>query len=169
MPPLRVACPKSFLCLIVGRTDPKRSRYTSETEDPGQDDVGNLSFLEQVVRGNNLVSVLSCADLLKQLAVLGYSCEFDGFVFNFTSSPTARRIISDFYCEQCQGRSNLLEFLELQVLMISDTTGLVCERRQRGHCTIYHSADAPGNRDQHGNARIRLRWTGSFRCGSVLD
>ena len=78
------------------RTDPKRSRYTTETEDPRQDDVGNLSFLEQVVRGSNLVSVLSCADLLKQLAVLGYSCEFDGFVFNFSSSPTARRIISDF-------------------------------------------------------------------------
>jgi hypothetical protein len=30
------------------------------------------------------------------LDVLGYSCDHDGFAFNFTSSPAARRIISDF-------------------------------------------------------------------------
>jgi hypothetical protein len=36
------------------------------------------------------------ANLVKQLAVLGYSCGADNFVFNFTSSPAARKIISDF-------------------------------------------------------------------------
>ncbi len=35
-------------------------------------------------------------DWSKQLAVLGYSCAHDGFAFNFTSSPAARKIISDF-------------------------------------------------------------------------
>ncbi|KAL7420450.1 hypothetical protein Q5752_004400 [Cryptotrichosporon argae] len=39
-----------------------------------------------------------------ELATLGYSCAHDGFVFNFTSSPAARRIISDFIASHVQTR-----------------------------------------------------------------
>lgn len=28
--------------------------------------------------------------------MLGYSCQYDDFAFNFTSTPTAKKIISDF-------------------------------------------------------------------------
>ncbi|WRT66765.1 uncharacterized protein IL334_003728 [Kwoniella shivajii] len=39
-----------------------------------------------------------------QLAVLGYSCSEDGFAFNFTSSPAARKIISDFIASNVKTR-----------------------------------------------------------------
>ncbi|KAK4686457.1 hypothetical protein P7C73_g3663, partial [Tremellales sp. Uapishka_1] len=63
---------------IPGRrkTDPKRSRYTNEAIKADVDD----------------------------LAVLGYSCAKDGFVFNFTSSPAARKIISDFIANNVKTR-----------------------------------------------------------------
>ncbi|WWC88243.1 uncharacterized protein L201_003149 [Kwoniella dendrophila CBS 6074] len=38
------------------------------------------------------------------LAVLGYSCSEDGFAFNFTSSPAARKIISDFIASNVKTR-----------------------------------------------------------------
>lgn len=44
-------------------------------------------------------SAMSCwnlTDRSEQLAVLGYSCDHDGFAFNFASSLAARKIISDF-------------------------------------------------------------------------
>lgn len=54
----------------------------------------------------------------EQLAVLGYSCGHDDFAFNFTSSPMAKKIISDFIAanvkvgrvvrgamSSCQGRT----------------------------------------------------------------
>nr|XP_019013177.1 uncharacterized protein I206_02675 [Kwoniella pini CBS 10737]OCF51958.1 hypothetical protein I206_02675 [Kwoniella pini CBS 10737] len=44
------------------------------------------------------------ADKAKQLAVLGYSCAEDGFAFNFTSSPAARKIISDFIASNVKTR-----------------------------------------------------------------
>ncbi|OCF75572.1 hypothetical protein I204_04429 [Kwoniella mangroviensis CBS 8886] len=38
------------------------------------------------------------------LAVLGYSCSEDNFAFNFTSSPAARKIISDFIASNVKTR-----------------------------------------------------------------
>ncbi|WVQ84282.1 hypothetical protein IAT38_006434 [Cryptococcus sp. DSM 104549] len=38
------------------------------------------------------------------LAVLGYSCEYDGFAFNFTSTPAARRVIADFIASNVKTR-----------------------------------------------------------------
>ncbi|TYJ53875.1 hypothetical protein B9479_005497 [Cryptococcus floricola] len=38
------------------------------------------------------------------LAVLGYSCGSDGFAFNFTSSPAARKIIADFIASNVVSR-----------------------------------------------------------------
>lgn len=42
------------------------------------------------------IRILCKANPPKQLAVLGYSCAHDDFPFNFSSSVTARKIISDF-------------------------------------------------------------------------
>ncbi|WWC63013.1 uncharacterized protein I303_105611 [Kwoniella dejecticola CBS 10117] len=38
------------------------------------------------------------------LAVLGYSCSEDGFAFNFTSAPAARKVISDFIASNVKTR-----------------------------------------------------------------
>ncbi|ODN74183.1 hypothetical protein L202_07633 [Cryptococcus amylolentus CBS 6039] len=38
------------------------------------------------------------------LAVLGYSCGSDGFAFNFTSSPAARKVIADFIASNVVSR-----------------------------------------------------------------
>ncbi|OCF44334.1 hypothetical protein I317_01779 [Kwoniella heveanensis CBS 569] len=39
-----------------------------------------------------------------QLAVLGYSCSSNNFAFNFTSSPTSRKIIADFIASNVKTR-----------------------------------------------------------------
>lgn len=44
------------------------------------------------------------ADTREQLAMLGYSCEHDNFAFNFTSSPAAKKIISDFIAANVKTR-----------------------------------------------------------------
>ncbi|KAK8864137.1 hypothetical protein IAR55_001383 [Kwoniella newhampshirensis] len=58
------------------RSDPKTSKYASQAAPGGQE----------------------------SLAVLGYSCGHDGFAFNLTSSPAARKIISDFIASNVKTR-----------------------------------------------------------------
>jgi len=82
------------------KSDPKQSKYSKAPEGiAGQHDVGPDCFL------------LFChlVDFSKQLAVLGYSCAYDGFAFNFTSSPAARKIISDFIASNVKVRMRLLK------------------------------------------------------------
>ncbi|WWD18838.1 hypothetical protein CI109_103293 [Kwoniella shandongensis] len=58
------------------KSDPKNQKYAKQSAAPGQE----------------------------SLSVLGYSCGHDGFAFNLTSSPAARKIISDFIASNVKTR-----------------------------------------------------------------
>ncbi|WWC96361.1 hypothetical protein V866_003228 [Kwoniella sp. B9012] len=89
--------------------NPKRARQTYAVTDPlAPSRTPQVLFIPSRRRSDptNKYSYTGDSEpgLSDNLAVLGYSCSEDNFAFNFTSSPAARKIISDFIASNVKTR-----------------------------------------------------------------